>query len=120
MIERLLDRNGGKLRLGGVQKRTTGGGQPDALDLVDLVIDSASAQALVDSVMFAVDGEQRLALPARLGCDEFAGYDETFFIGEAYGLAGAHGFVSRLQAGDADDGADYEIDFGVGGDADGA
>ena len=59
-------------------------------------------------------------MAAGLGGDELSGGDQTFFVGEADGFAGADGFVGGFQAGDADDGADYEIDFGMGGDADGA
>jgi len=34
-------------------------------------------------------------------------------VGKADGFSGADRFVGRLEAGDADDGADYEIHFGM-------
>ena len=49
------------------------------------------------------------------GGDELSGGDQAFFVGQAHALAGADGFVGGFEAGDADDGADYEIGFGMGG-----
>ena len=60
------------------------------------------------------------AIVARFGGDEFAGDDETFFVGETDGFAGTNGFVGGFESGDADDGADDEIDVGMRGNADGA
>ena len=74
----------------------------------------------MDGVVFAVDGQERLALAARLGGDELSGGDQAFFVGEADGFSGANGFVGGFESGDADDGGDYEIGVGMGGDADGA
>jgi hypothetical protein len=75
---------------------------------------------LVDGVVLAVDGEKRLALAARLGGDELSGGDQAFFVGEADGLSGAHGFVGGFESSDTDDGRDYEIGVGMGGNADSA
>ena len=93
-----------------MQERTAGGGQPDA----GYLFHTAAAQALVDGVVFAVDGEQGLTLLFGLGGDQLAGDYQTFFVGKADGFSGADRFVGRLEAGDADDGADYEIHFGMG------
>ena len=65
------------------KKRSAGRGEPDALDLFH----PSAAQALVDGVVFAVDGQQRLALAARFGGDQFSGGDQAFFVGQADGLA---------------------------------
>ena len=54
------------------------------------------------------------------GDDEFAGGDEAFLVGEADGFAGADCGVGGFEAGYADDGGDDEVDFGEGGDVDGA
>ena len=43
----------------------------------------AAAQALVDGVVLAVDGQQRLALAARFGGDQFSGGDQAFLVGQA-------------------------------------
>ena len=65
----------------------------------------------MDRVVLAVDGQERLALAARLRGDQFSGRDQAFFIGQADGLAGLDGFVGGFQPRHADDGADHEIDF---------
>src|ERR1700674_1809505 len=80
----------------------------------------AATQTLVDSVVFAVDGQERLTLAASFCGDELSGYNKTLFVGEADRLTGADSFVGCLEAGDAHDGADYEIDVGMSGNADGA
>ncbi len=74
----------------------------------------------MDGVVFAINGEKRLALAAGFGGDEFSGGDQAFFVGQADGFAGPDGFVGGFESGDADDGADYEIGVGMSGDADGA
>src|SRR5215831_18540596 len=58
MVERLLDGNRCKFRARGVEKRPAGSCKPDALDFLH----AAAAETLVDGVVFAVDGKQRLAL----------------------------------------------------------
>src|ERR1039458_9039292 len=97
-----------------MEERAAGGGEPDALDFVH----AASTEALVDGVVLAVDGQQWFALAAGLGRDQLSGNDQAFFVGEADRLAGFDGFIGGFEAGDSDDGTDYEIDFGMGRDAD--
>lgn len=99
-----------------MQERASGGGKPDAGDFVH----PAPAKTLVDGIMFAVDREQGPALAARFGGDKLTRYHQTFLVGEAHGFARADCFVGGLESGDPDDGADDEIDLGVGGDTDGA
>ena len=105
-----------KSDFGVLQERAAGRGEPDAADFVH----AASAEALVDGVVFGVDGEKRLALAAGLGGDELSGGDQALFVGEADGFSGADGGVGGFESGDADDGGDDEIGVGMGGDADGA
>src|SRR5580704_15743808 len=114
MIERLLYRNGTELGARRIQKGAAGGGQPDAV----YFLHAAAAQALVYGVVLAVDGQQRLALAARLGCNQLAGGDQTFFIGYAHYFSGFHRFVSCFQAGHAYDGADHEVGLREGRDPD--
>jgi len=83
-------------------------------------VHAASAEALVDGVVFAIDGKERLSLTAGFCGNELSGSDQAFFVGEAYGFAGADGFVCSLKASNADDGADHEIDVGMGGYTDGS
>ena len=97
-----------------MKKWTTGGGQPDAMDLVA----TPATHALVDGVVLAVDRQERLALAARFGGDEIAGGDQALLVGEADGLAGFDGFIGGFESGDADDGGDDEVGVGMGGDLD--
>ena len=97
-------------RLRRVQERTAGRRQPDAVHFAA----AAAPQALVDGIVLAVDGQQRLALLVRLGDDQVASRDQALFVGDPDGLAGLDGFVGGFQSGDADDGADHEIGVGMG------
>src|ERR1700751_5104256 len=115
MIERLLDGDIGEFGFGSIQERAAGRCEPDAADFVH----AASAEALVDSVVFAVDGEERFTLAAGFCGDQFSGSDQALFVGEADGFSGANGFVGGFESGDANDGGDYEIGVGMGGDTDG-
>ena len=99
-----------------VAEGATGGGEPDLLDFGG----GAAAHALVDGVVLGVDGEEGDVVLAGGGDDELAGGYEALLVGEADGLAGADGGVGGFEAGYADDGGDDEVDFGQGGDADGA
>jgi len=54
-----------------------GGRQPDAVHFFH----PATSQALVNGVVLAVDRQQRLALPPRLGGDQLPRSDQTFLIG---------------------------------------
>ncbi len=114
MLERL--RGGDVVEVGErrVAEGAAGCGEPDLLDLGGL----AAAHALVDGVVFGVDGEQGYVVLAGCGEDEIAGGDEAFLVGEADGLAGADGGVGGFESGDADDGGDDEVDLGQGGDVD--
>ena len=98
--------------LGGVLKKWTArSGKPDPLHLVA----PPAAHALMNRVVFAVDGQQRLALPARFGGDQIARGNQTFLVGEADCFTGLHGLVRGFQPGDTDDGADYEVGIGMSG-----
>ncbi len=72
-----------------MQKWATGGGQPDPLNFFH----ASATQALMDGVVFTVDGQQRLALAAGFGGDQFSGGNQALFVRKADGLAGAYGFV---------------------------
>ena len=74
----------------------------------------------MDGIVLAVDGQQRFALAASLGGDQFSGRNQAFLVGQADGLSGPDRFVSGFEAGDADDGADHEVGLGVGGDLHGS
>ena len=114
MVERLLDGDLGELAGGSVQKRATRSGQPNPLHFVA----ATAAHSLVNRIVFAVDGQQRLALSAGLGRDQVAGGDQTFLVGQADRLAGLDRFVSGLESGDTDDGADHKIGVGMSRDPD--
>ncbi len=96
-----------KLRLWCVKKWSSGGGQPDALDLFH----PSPAQALVDGIVLAVDGQQRLALAACLGGDQFSGRNQAFLVGQPDRLPGLYRFVRGFEAGDTHDRADHKINF---------
>ncbi len=68
----------------------------------------------MNRVVFAVDGQQRFALPAGFGGDQVACGYETFLVRQSDGLAGFDRFVSGFQSGDTYDGADHEIGVGMG------
>ena len=76
--------------------------------------------ALMDGVVFGVDGKQSYVMLAGGSDDELAGGYEALFVGEADGFAGADCGVGGFESGYAYDGGDYEVDFGKGGDVDGA
>jgi hypothetical protein len=88
---------------------TTRGGQDDASDFGM----NAGTEALVDGVVFAVDGEQ---FPARFGGrghDEFTSGDENFFVGESDGAAKFDGFVGGFKSNDTDGGGNNDVGVGV-------
>jgi hypothetical protein len=80
----------------------------------------AHAQALVDSVVFAIDGEDGHVAPAGGGGKDFTRGDHAFLVGQADGLAGENCGVGGFKAGDANDGGDDEVRLGQGGAGDGA
>ena len=100
----------------GVAEGATGGGEPDLFYFGG----GSSTHGLVDGVVFGVDGEEGDVVFAGGGEDEFAGGYEALLVGEADGLSGADCGVGGFEAGYSDDGGDYEVDFGEGGDVDGA
>ncbi len=71
----------------------------------------------MNGIMFAVDGQQWLALAAGLGGNQFSRRHQAFFVRQADGLSGAHSFVGGFESGHAHDGADHEISIWMGGDA---
>src|SRR6516162_3754085 len=79
---------------------------------------ASTAQTLMDGVVFAVDGQQRLALLEGSGGDELAGGDQTFLVREAENLAGFDSLIGGFESGDAHDGAHDEVDLRVRGDPD--
>jgi hypothetical protein len=68
----------------------------------------------VDGVVLGVDGEQ-IDVVLFCGGEDLAGGDEALLVGQADGLAGADCGVGGFEAGDADDGGDDEVGFGMGG-----
>ena len=96
-------------------------GPPEAVSQICLTSAALPPRmALVDGVVFGVDGKEGDVVLAGGVEDEIAGGYEALLVGEADGLAGADGGVGGFEAGDADDGGDDEVDFGQRGDADGA
>ena len=74
---------------------------------------AGGAEALVDGVVFGIDGEQ---FPARLcggGHDEFAGSDEDFLIGKRDGAAEGDGLVGGFEADNTDRGGDDDVRGGM-------
>ena len=78
----------------------------------------SAAHALVDGVVFGVDGEEGYVVFLCGGDDELAGGYEALLVGEADGFAGADCGVGGFEAGYSDDGGDDEVDFGEGRDVD--
>ena len=63
-----------------MQKRSAGSSEPNALNFFD----SPAPHALMDSIVLAIDGQQRLVLPASFGGNQFACGHQTLFVGQAY------------------------------------
>src|SRR5579863_4323252 len=68
MLEGLLGGDGGELVERELAERAARGGEPDGLDFIV----SADAQALVDGVVLAVDGQDRHVEAAGGGGEDFA------------------------------------------------
>src|SRR5438445_5531240 len=109
MLQRLLYGNGTEFRFRRLQKGAARSGEPDAPNLLYL----PSPQALVDCIVFTIDGEQRPSLPAGLGSYQFARDHQAFLVGQANGLTSAHGLVSGFQPRYANISADHEIPSGM-------
>src|SRR5215471_10614710 len=90
-----------------MQKRSTGGGEPDALDFFH----ASAAHALMHGVVLAIDGQQRFVLSAGFGGNEFTRGDKTFFVGQADGFACLDRFVGSFESGYAHDRANNEINL---------
>ena len=67
----------------------------------------------MNCVMFAVNREQRFALAARLGGDQFSRGDQAFLVSKSNDFAGTNRFVSCFQAGNAYNRADHEVCVGM-------
>ena len=78
MLQGLFGADLRKLAEGRLAERAAGGGEDQALNFFGF----AGAEALVDGVVFAVDGEQHDFVFGDGGHDDFAGGDQDFFIGE--------------------------------------
>src|SRR5579863_10335099 len=116
VLEGLLGRDGCELIERELAERAARGGEPDGLDFVV----GAGAQALVDGVVLAVNGQDRDAEAAGSGGEDFAGGDHALLVGEADGLSGEDSGVGGFETGDADDRGDDEVDVWQCGAGDGA
>ncbi len=111
VFEGLVGRDAGEVFGGGVAEGASGGGEPDLLHFLR----SSSAHGLVDGVVLGVDGEEGDVSLSGGGDDEVSGGYEALLVGEADGLSGEDGGVGGFETGNADDGGDYEVNFGMGG-----
>src|SRR4029077_4948535 len=110
MFQCLFYRDRSKLGLWRAQERTARRSQPDALNFLD----SSAAQALMDCIVFGINGQDWLTpLPCLRG-DQFSGRNHAFLIGQSDRLPRPDGFVSGFQAGYTDDGANHKISFRAG------
>jgi len=89
VLEGFFYGDGGEFGEGFGAEGAARGGEPDLADFAG----RAAAHALMDGVVFGVDGEERDVLAFGFGDDDFAGSYESFFVGEANGFAGADGGV---------------------------
>ena len=108
MLERLLGRNGGKLLNRLLPEWPAGGCQPDGLHLGV----RAHAQALMDRVVFAVDGQNRHIAFARRGGQNLAGRNHALLVGQSERFAGQNRRVRRLQTGHANNRRNHKIGLG--------
>jgi len=105
VLERLFGSDGGELRQRQLAEGPAGGRQPDGLHLGV----RADAQALMDGVVLAVDGQDGHVARAGRRSEDFAGGDHALLVGQADGLAGQDRGVRGFQACDADDGRDDKV-----------
>ena len=108
MFQRLLNGDLGELRQRQRPKWPTRSRQPDA----PYFIPSAAAHALVNGVVFGVNGQQRNIPQPRFAGKDLARGDHRFLVREANRLSRLDRGISRFQSGHADDGRDDEIHFG--------
>src|SRR6185437_11895692 len=90
-----------------MQERAARSGKPDAPNFLH----AASAKALMHRIVFAIDWQQRFALPPGFGGYEFTRRYQAFFVGQADRFTGANCFVCGFQPSHSDDCADYKIDL---------
>ncbi len=85
-------------------------GPPEAVSQICLTsFGCAAAQALVNGVVLAVDGQQIDVVLAGRGEDEIARSDEAFLVGQTDGLAAQNGCIGGFEPRDADDRRDDEV-----------
>jgi hypothetical protein len=110
VVQGLRNRDIGKPGFRRMQEWAAGGGKPYAPDFLYL----PASQALVDRVVFAIDREQRLALPAGFGSNDLSRGDQAFLIGQSDCFASANGLIGGLKSRYTDDCAYDEIYVWVG------
>src|SRR5436305_15335732 len=109
MIQRLLNRDAVELRFWRVQEWTTRRGQPHGGDFLE----TSATHALMYGVMLAVDGKQRLALPASLAGNQLSSRHQTFFVSKPNRLPRPHSLVCSFQPSYANDRANHEVGIGM-------
>ena len=96
-------------------------GPPEAVSQIrSNLLHASAAQALMHGIVFAVDGQQWLALTASLGGDQLSRSHQAFFVRQPDRFASANSFVGGFESCHAYDGADHEICFRMGGDLHGS
>ena len=106
MTEGIGSGDGLELLVCEVAEGTAGAGEEDLVHLVHLL----AHEALEDSGVLGVDGQQVDMILLHEVEDELTGHDERLFVGEAYLLAGFDGADRRLEACEADEGSEHHVD----------
>ena len=109
MMEGLLRGDIGELGERRFTERATGGGEDEATNFGV----RTSAQALVNGVMFGIDGEELPSRFRRCGHHQFAGSNQDFFVGKSNGPAKFDRFVSGLKADHTDGRGDDDVRIGM-------
>ena len=116
VLESLLRGDAGELVERQLAEWSAGGRQPDGFDLGV----RADAQALMDGIVFTVDGQDgNVALTGGRG-EDFAGGNHALLVGQADGLAGQNCRVRGFESRNADDSRDHKIRLRQSGACDGA
>ena len=116
MFESLLRCDGLELLQRKPAKRSARRREPDGFYLGM----RADAQALMDSVVLAVDGQNGHFVFSRGGGEDFARGDHAFLVRKSHRLAGKDGSMRGFESRDTNDGGDDEISFSECGARDGA
>jgi hypothetical protein len=116
VLQRLLGGDGSELSEWKLAERPARSREPDGLDFSV----RADAQALVDGVVLAVDGQDGHVALAGGGGEDFAGGHHALLVGQTDGFAGQDGSMRGFEAGNAYDGGDHKIGIGMRGAGDGA